>query len=81
MRRAQAPAPHAIERVIMNQTIEQPTKDALPETQTLAEVADVLRVSEDTVRRLAEAGDIPGAFKVGQQWRFNRDKLRQMMNA
>lgn len=36
---------------------------------TLKEVAELLKLSEKTLYRLAQQGDIP-AFKVGGSWRF-----------
>lgn len=46
----------------------------LPSSLTVAEVAIVLRLDEDTVRRSAAAGGIP-ARRVGRQWRVSRDEL------
>lgn len=41
---------------------------------TLGEVAAYLRLSKDTVYRMAQAGRIP-ASKVGIQWRFRKAEL------
>ena len=41
---------------------------------TLEEVAEYLRLSKDTVYRMANTGAIP-ASKVGNQWRFRREDL------
>lgn len=41
---------------------------------TLEEVADYLRLSKDTVYRMAHSGTIP-ASKVGTQWRFRKDDV------
>lgn len=41
---------------------------------TLQEVASYLRLSRETLYRLAQNGEIP-ASKIGQQWRFRRDKV------
>jgi len=38
---------------------------------TLGEVADYLRLSKDTVYRMAQSGRIP-ASEVGMQWRFRK---------
>lgn len=38
---------------------------------TIDEVAAYLRLSKDTVYRMAQSGRIPGS-KVGTQWRFRR---------
>ncbi len=43
---------------------------------TLAEVAAYLRLSKDTVYRMASAGKLP-ASKVGSQWRFRKDDVDQ----
>lgn len=42
---------------------------------TTEEVAALLRVTERTANNLASRGEIPGAVKVGREWRFDRDKL------
>jgi len=36
---------------------------------TVYELADILRLHPETVRRLARSGQIPG-YRVGRQWRF-----------
>lgn len=41
---------------------------------TLVEVAAYLRLSKDTVYRMASAAKLP-ASKVGSQWRFRRDDV------
>ena len=41
---------------------------------TTAEVADYLKVDKFTVYRLVTQKSIP-AFKVGNQWRFNREMI------
>lgn len=38
---------------------------------TLREVADLLKLSEKSIYRRAQRGEIP-AFKVGGTWRFRR---------
>ncbi len=45
---------------------------------TLAEVAAYLRLSKDTVYRMASGGKLP-ASKVGSQWRFRRDDVDQWL--
>lgn len=41
------------------------------------EAADLLRINAEVLRRLSEKGEVPGAFKVGGQWRYRRvDLLR-----
>jgi excisionase family DNA binding protein len=47
---------------------------------TLEEVADYLRLSKDTVYRLANTGKLP-ASKVGNQWRFRRDDVDAWLDA
>ena len=42
---------------------------------TTEEVAAFLRISERTVKDLADQGKLPGGMKVGRQWRFDRAKL------
>ncbi len=41
---------------------------------TLSEVAGYLRLSRDTVYRMASTGKLP-ASKVGSQWRFRRNEV------
>jgi excisionase family DNA binding protein len=41
---------------------------------TIEEVASYLRLSKDTVYRMAQAGKIP-ASKVGTQWRFRQEDV------
>ncbi|MEZ6127171.1 MAG: helix-turn-helix domain-containing protein [Planctomycetaceae bacterium] len=46
---------------------------------TLKEVADYLRVSEDSIYKMAQAGEIPG-FKIGRQWRFRRSEIHDWLH-
>lgn len=39
---------------------------------TISELADYLRVSKETIYKLAQQAQIP-ASKIGNQWRFRRD--------
>jgi excisionase family DNA binding protein len=48
---------------------------SVPAILTPAEAAALLRVSENTVKDWARAGDLPGAFKLGKVWRVERDAL------
>ena len=41
---------------------------------TTAQVADYLKVDKFTIYRLVTQKNIP-AFKVGNQWRFNREMI------
>lgn len=47
---------------------------------TLQEVADYLRLSNDTVYRMANTGTI-SASKVGNQWRFRREDIDAWLEA
>lgn len=50
----------------------------MPETfLTIPEAARLLRVAERTVYTLARRGDLPGAVKVGNQWRIDRETLME----
>ncbi|MCK5791908.1 MAG: helix-turn-helix domain-containing protein [Ketobacter sp.] len=49
------------------------------EILTIKEVAEYLKVNERTIYRLANKGEIP-AFKVGNNWRFDRAKIAEWMN-
>lgn len=63
-----------------NEAKQQEPNKKEPQTLTVAEVANTLRVSEDTVRDLSEKGEIPGAFRVGAQWRFSSTRLQEMIH-
>ncbi|MFQ5884517.1 MAG: helix-turn-helix domain-containing protein [Thermoplasmata archaeon] len=41
---------------------------------TLEEVADYLRISKDTLYKMAQEGRIP-ASKIGVQWRFRKEDI------
>ena len=43
---------------------------------SIQEVAKRFRVNTTTVYRLAKQGRLP-AFKVGNQWRFSEDRLKE----
>ena len=45
---------------------------------TLEELAEYLRLSKDTVYRMAQTGKIP-ASKVGAQWRFRKDEVDEWL--
>ena len=47
----------------------------MPEYLTIPEVCDLLRLSERTVYTMCRAKKLPGAVKVGNQWRVERRKL------
>ena len=50
------------------------SKQPMEFLMTLEEVAAYLRLSKDTVYRLAHAAKIP-ASKVGNQWRFRKEDV------
>lgn len=50
------------------------------EAYTIQEVAQILSVSVDTVRRLVKAGDI-NAARVGRVYRITRRDLNQFLRA
>jgi len=45
---------------------------------TVAEVAVFMRVSRETVYRLAVRGELPGR-KVGRIWRFSKDAIQDYL--
>lgn len=44
---------------------------------TTEEVATILRISERTANNLATRSEIPGAVKIGREWRFDKEVLEQ----
>jgi excisionase family DNA binding protein len=62
----------AKKKTLKNAKGAQPTRE--PEVLDAHEAAALLRAHVETVRRLARRGDIP-SFKVGKDWRFNREAL------
>ena len=49
---------------------------ALPDdVKHLSWAAEQLDIGESTAYRLAAVGQIPGAFKVGAQWRVSKPKF------
>ena len=50
-----------------------------PQIMNVEEVADLLRVSSQTVYNLARAGKLP-AVKVGREWRFDREKVLEALS-
>ncbi|RKY16977.1 MAG: DNA-binding protein [Planctomycetota bacterium] len=46
----------------------------MPDYLTVPQVAELLQLSEKTVYRLAQRGELP-AFKVGGSWRFRRQDI------
>lgn len=51
----------------------------LPHVLTGKEVARLLRVSRDTVYRLAARGELPGR-KIGRIWRFQRRSIEEYLS-
>ena len=49
----------------------------VPKMMTGAEVGDLLRVSGETVYRLAAQGELP-AQKIGRVWRFPRHPIDEL---
>ncbi len=47
---------------------------------TIKEVAEYLKVKENTAYKLAAEGKIPG-FKVGGSWRFKRNEIEKWIDA
>ena len=45
---------------------------------TLEEVAQYLKVSKDSIYRLAQKGEIP-ASKIGNLWRFKKEEIDKWM--
>ena len=48
---------------------------------TLSKVADLLRLAPVTVLRMAHQGKIPGAFRLGHQWRFRVKELEHLIKS
>jgi excisionase family DNA binding protein len=56
-----------------------PAEDAIPSRiMTTTEIARYLRIDRSTLYKLAGKGQIP-AFKVGRDYRFDRDEIDQWM--
>ena len=47
----------------------------MPEYLTIPEVCELLRLGERTVYTMCRDKKLPGAVKVGNQWRVDREKL------
>ncbi len=41
---------------------------------TMDEIAKYLKVSKETIYKMAQKGQIPGS-KIGNQWRFRRERV------
>jgi excisionase family DNA binding protein len=53
----------------------------LAEYLTIEEVCVLLKLGKRTVYELARTGRLPGAAKVGGQWRVNRETLTAWLEA
>lgn len=53
-------------------------KPEYPEIMNVSEVAELLRVSNQTIYNLVNSGQLP-ATKVGREWRFSREKILQIL--
>ena len=58
--------------------MEQTHNNKFNEVMTLTETAEYLQLSEKTVLRMCQKGEIPGA-KIASQWRFMRSVLRDWL--
>ena len=47
---------------------------------TITEVAEILRLHSTTIYRLVKRGELPG-FKIGGNWRINRESLDLWLTA
>lgn len=50
-----------------------------PLVMNSSELAQMLGVHVNTIKRLALAGEIP-ARRVGRNWRYNRDTIREWLS-
>jgi excisionase family DNA binding protein len=57
--------------------VQTPPVDQVPVLLTIREACMYLRVSRSTVDRMLAAGTMPGARKVGGQWRFHRQSIER----
>ncbi len=47
---------------------------------TMDEIAEYLKVSKETIYKMAQKGQLPGS-KLGNQWRFNRQVVDEFLKA
>ncbi len=47
---------------------------------TMEEIAEYLKVSKETIYKMAQKGQLPGS-KIGNQWRFNRQVVDEFLKA
>ena len=55
-----------------------PKSDIPPRVLTVRELAGYLRIHQATVYRLLKEQKLP-AFRVGADWRFNREEIERWM--
>lgn len=53
----------------------------MPEHWKVSELAEELRVSERTIRRMIKRGRFPHAFRVGRSWRIPRRDVAELQKA
>jgi excisionase family DNA binding protein len=65
--------------MLMQELIKGTLKDKeYPEIMNVGEVADLLRVSNQTIYNLVTGGRLP-ATKIGREWRFSRPKIMELL--
>lgn len=47
---------------------------------TMCELAEYLKVSKETIYKLAQRGQLPGS-KLGNQWRFDKDAVDEWLRS
>ncbi|AEY65841.1 helix-turn-helix domain-containing protein [Clostridium sp. BNL1100] len=52
--------------------------DMLPEVLTPKQLAEFLQVSDQTIKRAIKAGKL-NAFKVGKDWRIEKEAVKQWL--
>ena len=52
--------------------------DSLPEIVTPKQLAEFLQVSDQTIKRAIKAGKLK-AFKVGKDWRIEKEAVKQWL--
>lgn len=53
--------------------------DKLPEVLTVKQLAEFLQVSDQTITRAIKAGKLK-AFKIGKDWRIEKDEVIKWLN-
>ena len=59
--------------------VEVPPLDTLPEFLTPEQTQDVLQIGRATFFRWVKDNKLPGAVKIGNSWRVNRQQLKAYM--